>query len=182
MFTDQQLDVWTAALRRGDIAAAPAEGVYGYCADPFSPRALQALLALKKRDSAKGFIVLVAEVSWLEKLCPPLPEECRRAVAEHWQPGRPPTTLILPAAAGLPPALTGAFPTLAVRLPQPVYMKEYLQDWGGPLVSTSLNESGQPPATHAGQIPAGIPALTLENELSGLPSRIYNPLSGEWLR
>ena len=182
MFTTHQLEQWSAALHNSQVTAAPAEGVYGYCANPFNSAALASLIALKKRNSAKGFIVLVAEVSWLQRLCPPLPQPCRQAIQKYWQPGQPPTTLILPALPTLPENLTGAFPTLAVRLPQVEYMQQYLRAFGGPLVSTSLNESGQPPATRIGQIPPGIPALTLEQPLPGTPSRIYNPLTTEWLR
>jgi L-threonylcarbamoyladenylate synthase len=196
-FPPARLVTWLAALRAGQITAAPAEGVYGYCADPFNPAALQALIQLKQRNPAKGFILLVSNPYQLASVANlTYPQDASihaaitRAIASYFpfdNSAQPPTTLILPAAANLNPALTGTntasgYPTVAVRAPTTPYMLEYLQAFAGPLVSTSLNLSGQPPATQISQIPANIPALTLPEPLSGTPSRIFNPLTAEWLR
>ena len=48
-------------------------------------------------------------------------------------------------------------------------MQEYLAAWGHPLVSTSLNNSGEAPATEVSTIPADVVALTLPRPLSGIP-------------
>lgn len=197
-FPPMRMAQWVAALRAGQITAAPAEGVYGYCADPFNPAALQSLLELKQRDPSKGFILLVSNPYQLASVANlTYPQDTKintaitRAIGTYFPfkstPEQAPTTLILPAAANLNPLLTGKkssfkFPTVAVRVPTQPYMLEYLQAFGGPLVSTSLNVSGQPPATQIGQIPPEITALTWPEQLSGQPSRIFNPLNGEWLR
>jgi L-threonylcarbamoyladenylate synthase len=176
-----QLAPWLAALKAGEVAAAPAEGVYGYVADPFNPKALQKLIQLKQRDPAKGFIVLIDQLAQLQQLCPqPLPPYAAAATRSHWP--YPPVTLILPALPTLPPLLTGGTTTIAVRYPAVDYMLEYLAAFGGPLVSTSLNISGEPPAIQASQIAADVPALTLAEPLSGRPSRIYDPEKSLWLR
>lgn len=177
-----QLAPWLAALKAGGVVAAPAEGLYGYCADPFNPAALRALMEIKQRDPSKGLIVLISAVEQLGRLCPPLTEAQQIAIATHWQPGQPPTTLILPALATLTPLLTGGHATIAVRLPQNPYMQEYLAAAQTPLVSTSANLSGQPAATTAAQLAPEVPALTLPQPLSGTPSRIFNPQTGHWLR
>lgn len=177
----EQLQPWLKTLHNGGIAAAPAEGMYGYVANPFNPQALEKLFEIKQRNAAKGFIVLISSLKQLETLTPhPLEEPYKSAIRRHWP--YPPVTLVLPALPSLPPLLTGGLPTLAIRYPHKDYILEYLDAFGGPLVSTSLNISGQPPATSAQQIPAHIPALTLPKPLSGRPSRIYNPLEDAWLR
>ncbi len=176
------LHTFTTALRGGQVCAAPAEGVYGYVADPFNLTALQTLLESKNRAPTKGYIVLISNLSQLSLLCPSLPEVCQSAITEHWQPRQPATTLVLPALPTLPSLLTGGLPTIAVRLPNPAYMQEYLAATAQPIVSTSLNLSGQPPATMAEQLPPNIPALTLPQPLSGTPSRIYNPQTNIFLR
>lgn len=177
------LQDWCAALRAGQVVAAPAEGVYGYCCDPFNPQALEALMVLKQRSASKGLIVLVKNVEQMGQICPmPLPEPVRAAMDDVWQPGQGPVTLVVPALPTLPKLLTGDFATLAVRCPQVGYMQEYLEAWGGPLVSTSLNLAGEPAATDAAQVPAGVVALTLPQGLAGQPSRIYDPVKGIWLR
>lgn len=177
-----ELSAWVAALHAGQVCAAPAEGVYGYVADPFNPAALQSVLTVKNRVPTKGCIVLIRNLEQLKKLCPPLPQSCTEAIATYWQPGQPPVTLILPALPTLPELLTGGLPTIAVRLPQPAYMQDYLAAAGQPLVSTSLNLSGEPPATTRQEVPTDVPALTLPDALSGTPSRIFNPVTGMWLR
>lgn len=177
------MPAWCAALKRGDIVAAPAEGVYGYCCDPFNTAALERLMTAKQRSPNKGLIVLVNDTAQLERLCPlPFTASEQEAIATLWDSTQPPTTLILPALPSLSPLLTGGRDTLAIRRPNSPYMQEYLAAWGHPLVSTSFNLSGEAPATEAAQIPADIPALTLPKPLSGTPSRIYSPATRTWLR
>lgn len=181
-WSQQQLKPWLECLHNNGVAAAPAEGVYGFVANPFSEQALESLMQIKQRSLHKGLIVLVADASQLTQLCPqPLPPQCQQAIDTYWF-AAPPTTLILPALPSLTKLLTGEHATLAVRRPTAPYMLEYLDAFGAPLVSTSLNVAGQPPATQASQLPLAIPALVLKEPLSGAPSRIYNPMENKWLR
>ena len=182
MFPGESLRHWAEALRAGEVAAAPAEGVYGYCCDPFNETALRTLMVLKQRDASKGLIVLVQSEAQLARVCSPLGDSEHEAIRAWWAPGQPPTTLILPAGEGLSRLLTGGRGTLAVRCPLVEYMREYLTAWGGPLVSTSLNIGGEAPATCAGQIPPNVVALTLAFPLSGTPSRIFDCAGKRWLR
>ena len=63
---------WLAALRAGEVVAAPAEGVYGYCCDPFSETALCKLMDIKQRSTRKGLIVLIQHERQLGAVCDPL--------------------------------------------------------------------------------------------------------------
>ena len=182
MWQVSELELFVSALQAGEVVAAPAEGVYGYCADPFNPAALARLLELKKRDANKGFILLVPDAAALARVCAPLDTASAQAVETYWQPEQPPTTLLLPPRPELPPFLRGTFPTIAVRMPHVAYVQNYLQAWGGPLVSTSLNVSGAAPAITAAEVPSGIVTLTLPEALSGRASRIFDPVTGRWIR
>ncbi len=177
-----QIQRWLAAVQAGQLAAAPAEGMYGYVADPFNAAALEAIMQAKQRNLTKGFIVLVQSPLQLDLFCPALPAECVDAIRTHWQFGQPPTTLVLPALPSLSKLLTGGLDTIAIRQPQSHYVQEYLEAAGTPLVSTSLNLSGEEPALTVDTLPTGIAALTLEKPLTGTPSRIFNPMTGQWLR
>ncbi|MAI08564.1 MAG: hypothetical protein CMF61_06355 [Magnetococcales bacterium] len=177
-----RLEKWRETLASGDVVVAPAEGVYGYCCDPFNERAIYKVMSLKQRSSAKGFIVLcrnIFDVMRVADVTGVYEKEIRRAMDAHW-PGA--VTLILPAKSSLSDALTGGKGTVAVRIPSVLYMHEYLSKWKGPLVSTSLNISGYPPARYEAEIPYGPIALKYPETLSGTSSRIYNVLTGEWLR
>jgi L-threonylcarbamoyladenylate synthase len=176
-----ELETWLQAIKTGALAAAPAEGMYGYVANPFNQQAVEAIHTAKQRPANKGFIVLVSDTAQLPQLCTPLADNHIAAIDACWQPHQPPITLILPVKPELT-YLTGGLPSIAVRRAFAPHMLEYLNAAGTPLVSTSLNLSGQPPVLRAADIPQGITALTLPHALAGNPSRIYNPATNQWLR
>ena len=118
--------------------AAPAEGVYGDCCDPFSETALCKLMDIKQRSTRKGLIVLIQHERQLGAVCDPLGKVEREAVTTYWVDGQPPTTLILAAKQGLSQLLTGGRDTLAVRCARAGHMQEYLAAWGHPLVQHQL--------------------------------------------
>jgi L-threonylcarbamoyladenylate synthase len=177
-----KLQGWQDALFRGEVVAAPAEGVYGYCCSPFNERAIGHVLSLKNRSSAKGLIVLcrnIADVRRVADLEGDYKDDIIRAMNRHW-PGA--VTLILPASPAVSGILTGFRDTIAVRIPEELYMHEYLEKWKNPLVSTSLNLTGKPAIRRGERIPHGVVSLTMEHRLSGETSRIFNVITGEWLR
>lgn len=182
MWSQAELRAFREALGAGQVTAAPAEGQYGYCVDPFNEAALAKLVARKQRDASKGFILLVPDVAALAQVCAPLDSTAQAAIERYWQVGQAPTTLLLSPIQTLPALLSGTFSTIAVRCPQVDYVQEYLQAWGKPLVSTSLNVAGAEPAVQAVEVPTDIAALTLAEPLSGASSRIYDPLTERFLR
>jgi L-threonylcarbamoyladenylate synthase len=184
-FSAEQTQPWLAALKAGHVAAAPAEGAYGYVADPYNPLALQEVLNIKHRNPGKGLITLIGKLEQLKELTGPLNKACEYAIAQYWGAEgakHGPVTLLLPAIAGLHPLQTGGGAFVAVRFSHESYVQEYMKLWGGPLISTSLNISGKPPAVQASQIPAGVAALSLPEPLPGTVSRIFAPTENRWLR
>lgn len=161
--------------------AAPAEGVYGYCCDPFNEAALRKLMSIKNRPASKGVIILVSSYRQLDRFVDKsrLKAAHHHAMQKYW-PG--PYTLILPAKRELPDLITGSRDTIAVRMPEPLYMREYLRAWAGGLVSSSLNESGEEPVREAAHIPHGPVALELSRPLRGGSSKIYDPIKDVWMR
>lgn len=181
MFSVEMLQEARRRLAAGEVIAAPAEGVYGYCADPFNKLALARLVALKKRNNDKGFVTLIGSTDQLDQLVrQPLAPVYHEAMNSYW-PGQ--VTILFPAGQRLPKLLTGQFKDVAVRLPQPPYMRQYLQMWAGPLVSTSANLSGEDPIRDPNQIPDGIFVLKSDTVvMDGSVSRVFDPVSQGWLR
>jgi L-threonylcarbamoyladenylate synthase len=181
-----ELNTWLDTLEAGGVVAAPAEGVYGYCADPLKQEALGRILELKQRNPKKGLICLVPDMAALGWICGNLTNHDMEAVGKYWPCGKDdPVTLILPAQEHAPHILTGGRGTLAVRLPATGYMQDYLQAWKersghGVLVSTSYNVSGEDPALDGERV-EGV-ALRLPEKMGGRVSRIYYPADGVWLR
>ena len=121
-------------------------------------------MAAKGRDAERGLSLLVADAAALARHAPGLPPAAERLAARFW-PG--PLTLVVP----VPP---GAFAGVATPLgvgfrcsPQPT-SAALARAAGHPVVSTSCNRSGEPPAATAAEVEAAFgPALAI---LGGEPA------------
>jgi L-threonylcarbamoyladenylate synthase len=130
-------------VRVGGIVAYPTEAVFGLGCDPLNGAAVQRILRGKRRAAAKGLILIAAELQQLQGFVGDFPEHSRERILDSW-PG--PVTWILPAAAAVPQWLTGGRPTLAVRVTAHPVASALCHACGTPLVSTSANFGGRPPA------------------------------------
>lgn len=169
-------------LKASEIVAVPAEGVYGYSVDALNEAAIERLVAYKGRDHTKGLIVLIGDMAGLKDLCPMLSAQTIDKLQELWAPGQPATTVVLPALPQLPALLTGGKGTVAVRLPQAEDMLALLKVFGGPLVSTSANKSGEPAIYDLAHLPNDLYALPTARTLNGAVSRIYDMASSTYIR
>ncbi len=135
-------------LQAGGLLAYPTEAVWGLGCDPDNSAALARLLQLKRRSPDKG-LILVADNK--EQLRPWLGE----LSTEEWQRlGRQtahPTSWIAPCNPDIDPLLSGGRSTLCVRVSAHPLVKQLCAAWAGPIVSTSANPSGRPPARSAAQ-------------------------------
>lgn len=138
-----------AALRRGGIIAYPTEGVWGLGCDPDDERALSALIALKGRASEKGLILIAGDIRQLAAWLEGIDDDAMARLADSW-PG--PNTWLIPDNGRAAPLLRGSHSTLAVRVSDHPLVQALCAAWGGPLVSTSANRAGEPPAMSASQV------------------------------
>lgn len=128
-------------IRSGGIVLHPTDTLYGLACDPFNARALEKIYRLKKRPREKGFLLLIADPSWVSRLAAPIPHLFSALAREFW-PG--PVTFLLLARPELPALLTGEGGKVGVRWPALAYLQAWLKALGGPIVSTSANRSGHP--------------------------------------
>lgn len=138
-----------AILRSGGIVAFPTETYYGLAVDPFNPRALDRLFAVKRRPRAMPILVLVSGVEQLDLLASELPPMYAGLIRRFW-PG--PLTLIFPALATLPAQLTGGTGTVGIRRSPLSAANRLLTAFGGPITATSANLSGRPAALTADEV------------------------------
>lgn len=180
------IDEAIAALRRGGMIAYPTEAVWGLGCDPFDEAAVLRLLAIKRREVAKGLILVAARRAQFDGLLEwsALPSERVAAVDASW-PG--PNTWIVPATSRVPRWITGAHTGVAVRVSDHPVVIALCEAFGGPLVSTSANRAGEPPAFSREaldpQLLAQLDGVT-EGETGGLsaPTAIRDALTGSVLR
>lgn len=180
------LDTAVPLLRAGGVIAYPTEAVWGLGCDPGNEAAVMRLLALKQRPVAKGMILVVADSAQLQGWVrlQDLPAKRLEAVMESW-PGA--NTWIVPAGPRAPGWITGEHTGIAVRVSAHPLVNALCRAWGGPLVSTSANLAGQPPARQRDQLdPALLPLLDglLDGATGGLeqPTRIRVAATGQVLR
>lgn len=135
-------------LRRGGIIAYPTESCYGLGCDPRNPRALQRLIRLKGRSTAKGMLLIADRFKRLKPFVRPLHAADLTRMQHSW-PG--PVTWVAPASNACPPLLTGGRPTIAVRVTAHPVAARLCRSLGMALVSTSANKSGKKPAKTAAE-------------------------------
>lgn len=140
-----ELDAIAAAalLTRGGVLAYPTEGVWGLGCDPFDREAVTRLLDIKQRPLDKGVILIAGALAQLDPIVDwiRLPEPARTRVTDSW-PG--PNTWVVPARADVPAWITGAHASVAVRVSAHADVVALCAAFGGALVSTSANLSGEP--------------------------------------
>jgi len=132
-----------AIMNEGGVIAYPTEGVFGFGCLPDSQEAVERILAIKGRSIAAGLILIAANIEQLQGWVI-LPDgvdaqqlECTLEKPVSW---------LLPAAPEVPYWIRGAHKTVAIRLTAHPVARALCIAAGSPLVSTSANESGRPPA------------------------------------
>lgn len=171
-------------LHRGGVVAYPTEAVWGLGCDPFCESAVEQILAMKRRQRSMGLILIAETVDQLEPFLVGLNKPQRQQLAESW-PG--PQTWLIPDNGVAPHWIVGKHPTLAVRVTDHPLAAALCKAFGGPLVSTSANPHGLPPARTALKLNAYFHGA-VDDCLLGLvgasktPSVIRDLLSGELIR
>lgn len=141
------------------------------------------ILCIKERSVSKGLIVIAASATVFEPELSKLDSETRSRVEASW-PG--PTSWIVPTDR-YPNWVTGDFLTVAVRVPEHDQARRLAREFGGSLVSTSANESGQEPCRTEAEANVRL-GHTVDFILSGSigsnpgPSKIIDAQSGKQIR
>jgi len=132
-------------LRQGGVIAYPTEAVWGLGCDPQNEAAVMRLLAVKQREVDKGLILVAGALDQFDALLDwaRLPTDRAEAVYATW-PG--PHTWIVPATGRVPHWITGAHDGVAARVSAHPVVVALCDAFGGPVVSTSANLAGAPPA------------------------------------
>ncbi len=127
-------------LLGGGVIAYPTEGVYGLGCLPDDERALIRLLTIKRRDPAKGLILIASSKEQLREWL-----DCDPASLPDPDPERP-TTWIAPASTRVSRLVRGDHAGIAVRLTTNPTAAALCDAADSAIVSTSANISGQPVA------------------------------------
>ena len=138
-----------AHLQAGGVLAYPTETVYGF-GGAVDYESVERLVKLKRRPSAKPFLLLISASEMLTRLGLHLTSSAARIAARHW-PG--PVTLVLPGGERrVPDRLRGPEGGIAVRWTPHAGLTRLIRAYGDPITSTSADLPGVPPAMSATEI------------------------------
>ncbi|MBN1872917.1 MAG: threonylcarbamoyl-AMP synthase [Anaerolineae bacterium] len=129
-----------AVLRAGGLVAFPTETVYGLGANALDDNAVRAIFRAKDRPAYDPLIVHLADAASLPSVVRVVPDAVR-LLAVHFWPG--PLTLVLPRNAAVPPSVTAAGDTVAVRIPSHPVALALIRAAGVPVAAPSANRFGR---------------------------------------
>lgn len=175
-----------AYLRQEKVIAYPTEAVFGLGCCPQSEKALDALVNVKQRDKAKGFILIASRIT---QILPYI--DLQKVPSTQWEkiqstwPG--PYTWVFPASTKVLPLIKGQYDSVAVRVSAHRQARLLCEAFEGALVSTSANVTSCEPFRRAEEVFSYFKesiAGVLEGELGGAlnPTMIQDALTGEVYR
>jgi L-threonylcarbamoyladenylate synthase len=156
---------------RGGVVAFPTDTIYGLACSLFDVDAVAMLTRIKRRDPQNAFISLIPEPLQAWGLAGGISEQAERLIDKYW-PG--PLSIILKASPLVPVPVLGRGGTVALRCPRDTLCQRILAHIGGPVVSSSANVSGSPPAESAAEVLA-VFGNQLDVVLDGGPRRARPP-------
>ena len=134
--TEENIEI----LKNGGVAVIPTDTVYGIVCSAFSKEALDRLFEIKGRDENKPPVVLISDLSDLEKFGAKVTAKHSEIIAKYW-PGK--VTIIFEIVKEFAYLDKGL--GLAIRFPADEKVLEILKQTC-PLATSSANIQGEPPA------------------------------------
>lgn len=142
MEKDFQEDINRAidTLKKGGIILYPTDTIWGLGCDARNSEAVKKIYEIKRRTDSKSLIVLVNNEMAVERLVEDIPETAFQLleVVIH------PLTIIYDKAYNVAPELKSEDGSLGIRITKEKFSSELCRKFGGPIVSTSANISGEP--------------------------------------
>lgn len=125
-------------LQNNGVVLMPTDTTFGLSALAFEPKAFEALKKVKKRDSNKTFLILVANEAQLQQLV-----NVSDLAWDIMDYSEKPVTLIYNDILEVPTYLRSPQGSIGIRLTRDPNLIKIIQKVGQPLLSTSANLSGQ---------------------------------------
>jgi L-threonylcarbamoyladenylate synthase len=136
------------ALADGQLVILPTETVYGLACRADDERALRRLLEVKHRSPQQALALILPDVTALPQVAEV--SAAAQQLAAAFMPG--PLTLVMRKTAAVSEQVTGGRETVGVRVPDLPLTQAILAACGFPVVATSANLAGEPPATQVAEL------------------------------
>jgi L-threonylcarbamoyladenylate synthase len=137
------------ALLRGSVIGFPTDTFYGLGCSLIDVAAVEMLFRLKRRPAERAIISLIDDPQQVDALADNVPDVARVLMRRFW-PG--PLSLVFRASPLVPAGARGPRDSVALRWPDHALSIALVRAVGGPIVASSANLSGQPPARTAAEV------------------------------
>ncbi len=173
------LDFIANNFKLGKVIAYPAETIYGLGTATFRKKTIEKIYKIKKRDKNKTFIILVSSFCMLKKyfFVNARQDKFLRTIwPKPFGLKRVRSTTVILKSRGILPKILEKDGTIAVRLPMAnrwgrEFLIPLIKKVGEPIISTSLNVSGQEPINNLKGIERIFPQIDLVVDKGKLPPR-----------
>jgi L-threonylcarbamoyladenylate synthase len=133
-------------LRSGGVIVLPTDTLPGMSALVSSQSAVARIGAIKGASAGRAFVWLASSADMVSEYVSSFGCESRETLEARWP---APLTVVLPASSKVPGWVGD---TVAIRVPQNDALRELIAVLNEPMVSTSVNRTGEPPLTTAALI------------------------------
>ncbi|MBU2498030.1 MAG: threonylcarbamoyl-AMP synthase [Proteobacteria bacterium] len=138
-----------SVISAGGVVALPTESFYGLAVDAMNEKAIERLIAIKRRRDDNPILILLPSREVLPQYVAAIPDVAMRLMDHFWPGG---LTMVFEAKAGISPLLTAGTGKIGVRLSSHPLPTELARLVGAAITGTSANRSGQPPCTSAQEV------------------------------
>ena len=159
------------AILRGGVIGFPTDTFYGLGGSLMDPAAVDMVYQIKRRPRDLAVISLIADPGQVEALAGEVPEIAATLMRRFW-PG--PLSIVFRASPLLRLGSRGPRDTVALRFPRHPVSLALVHAVGGPVVASSANLSGQPPARTAQEVARAF-GNQLDLVLDGGPAQAPEP-------
>lgn len=137
-----------ASLKLGGAVIYPTDTLYGLGANALEAGPVQRIFKIKKRPKSRPLPIAVRNINWAKELAFIYKKE--EKILEAVWPGA--VTAVLPKRSIAPDILTAGQNSIAMRIPDSLFIDELLGKFGYPITSTSANISGELPSFKISEI------------------------------
>ncbi|QQG52806.1 MAG: L-threonylcarbamoyladenylate synthase [Candidatus Falkowbacteria bacterium] len=143
-FKPADFDLISVYLHAGKVLVLPTDTIYGLSCLATDSEAIKKIFKLKKREARKPLITLVSSVAMAKRYVS-LSKLEAGFLKTLWSAQARPTTVILRAKNNLPAEIISDSGGLSCRLPKSDFLIKIIKKVNAPIISTSLNLSGEAP-------------------------------------
>ena len=152
--SEEKIERAVHILKNGGVIGYPTETVYGLGGDAMNTAVIKRILHLKDREKPSPLLVLVPDIDFVKSLVTFIPDQAKLLIKTFW-PG--PLTLIFEASDQVPYLLVGGTDKIGIRVSSDPVCQQLLTVYQHPLISTSANKTGLPPALNADMVHSCFP-------------------------